>query len=35
MSDLFALAISNLVIWIGIFLYLFYLNKKIKKIEKL
>ncbi len=34
MNDLVYLTIANLIIWVGIFLYLLYINKKFKRIEK-
>jgi len=33
MNDLIYLTVVNLIIWSGIFLYLLYINKKLKKIE--
>lgn len=34
MNDLLALAIVNSLIWVGLFLYLLRLEKKLKRIEK-
>lgn len=34
MNDLYYLAIVNILIWAGIFFYLLYLHKKIKKIGR-
>lgn len=34
MNELIYLAAVNIIIWIGIFFYLLYIQKKINKIEK-